>query len=85
MSGHDTPKKRPFRCRVCRCRFREKAHLKQHSRDKHERRPEPSSDLSTEPDWDGECEVCGQSPVVPVTGLCGPCTFGEADTIGGNW
>ena len=35
--------------------------------------------------WDGECEVCGQSPTVRATGLCGPCTWGEADTIGGNW
>jgi hypothetical protein len=39
----------------------------------------------TEPDWDGTCEVCGQSPIVPVTGLCGPCTWGEAETVGGNW
>ena len=40
---------------------------------------------STEPDWSQTCEVCGMSPIVPVTGLCGPCTFGEADTIDGNW
>lgn len=39
----------------------------------------------TDPDWGAECETCGQSPVVPVTGLCGPCTFGEASTINGNW
>lgn len=38
-----------------------------------------------EPDWSRKCSVCGQSPVVPATGLCGPCTFGEADTAGGNW
>lgn len=38
-----------------------------------------------EPDWSGLCEACGQSPIVPLTGLCGPCTFGEADTYGGNW
>ena len=38
-----------------------------------------------EPDWTEQCEVCGSSPVVPVTGMCGPCTFGEADTAGGNW
>lgn len=38
-----------------------------------------------EPDWEGECEVCGASPIIPLTGMCGPCTFGEADTIGGNW
>ncbi len=39
----------------------------------------------TDPDWSGNCEDCNASPVVPVTGLCGPCTFGEADTAGGNW
>ena len=38
-----------------------------------------------EPDWSGKCEVCGQSPTVPETGMCGPCTFGEADTAFGNW
>jgi len=27
-----------------------------------------------EPDWGGECENCGASPTVPLTGLCGPCT-----------
>ena len=42
-----------------------------------------SNDMT--PDWTQECEVCGQTPVVPVTGMCGPCTFGEADTVGGNW
>lgn len=31
------------------------------------------------------CCVCGQKPTVRDTGLCGPCCFGEADTIGGNW
>ncbi|NLA69324.1 MAG: hypothetical protein GX856_13990 [Gammaproteobacteria bacterium] len=39
----------------------------------------------TRPDWTRKCEVCGQTPIVPVTGLCGPCTFGEAETAGGNW
>lgn len=38
-----------------------------------------------EPDWKGKCEVCGASPIVPLTGMCGPCTFGEAETAGGNW
>ncbi|KKK60046.1 hypothetical protein LCGC14_3028280 [marine sediment metagenome] len=38
-----------------------------------------------EPDWEGECENCGATPVVPLTGLCGPCTFGEASTANGNW
>lgn len=39
----------------------------------------------TEPDWNGKCDVCGASPIVPETGMCGPCTFGEAETAGGNW
>lgn len=34
----------------------------------------------------GECEVCGFDTVlVEITGMCGPCTWGEADTINGNW
>jgi hypothetical protein len=39
----------------------------------------------TRPDWTGKCMVCGMSPILPVTSMCGPCTFGEADTIYGNW
>lgn len=38
-----------------------------------------------EPDWETKCMNCGAVPVVPATGMCGPCTFGEAETIGGNW
>ena len=38
-----------------------------------------------EPDWEHACTSCGERPVVPATGLCGACTFGEADTAGGNW
>jgi len=45
--------------------------------------PEEADD--TTPDWDTKCSVCGAVPTVPVTGMCGPCTFGEADTYGGNW
>lgn len=37
------------------------------------------------PDWNKKCETCGQSPVVPLTGMCGPCTFGDASTAGGKW
>lgn len=37
------------------------------------------------PDWEGKCELCEETPTVCCTGLCGPCTFGEADTAGGNW
>jgi hypothetical protein len=35
--------------------------------------------------WEGKCQVCDRSPTVNATGLCGPCTWGEADTAGGNW
>jgi len=35
--------------------------------------------------WSRNCSNCGQTPVVEETGLCGPCTFGEADTADGNW
>jgi hypothetical protein len=36
-------------------------------------------------DWSRNCPNCGQTPVVEETGLCGPCTFGEAETADGNW
>lgn len=45
----------------------------------------PKKDPETDPDWTGSCCNCGSSPVVPLTGMCGPCTFGEAETAGGNW
>lgn len=47
--------------------------------------PVEISEEDNQPDWDGECEVCGASPTHKLTGMCGPCTFGEAETIGGNW
>ena len=40
---------------------------------------------NTAPDWSRKCENCGATPVVPITGMCGPCTFGEAETANGNW
>lgn len=34
----------------------------------------------------GACESCGMETVlVEDVGLCGPCCFGEAETINGNW
>jgi ribosomal protein S14 len=34
----------------------------------------------------GECESCGvETVLVQEVGLCGPCCFGEAETINGNW
>lgn len=46
---------------------------------------EPLDPNSSTPRWDYDCIVCGQTPVLPLTEMCGPCTFGEADTVGGNW
>lgn len=43
------------------------------------------NDPRTKPDWSRGCENCQARPVVPCTGLCGPCTFGEAETANGNW
>lgn len=37
------------------------------------------------PNWKSKCEVCGSKPVVSATGLCGPCTWGESDTMNGAW
>lgn len=42
-------------------------------------------DESFVPDWKAECMVCGAVPTIPATGMCGPCSFGEAETVGGNW
>lgn len=44
-----------------------------------------NTDTDTEPDWTRNCAVCGNTPILPATGMCGPCTFGEADTINGDW
>jgi hypothetical protein len=47
--------------------------------------PQDAHDEKARPDWTRKCETCGQAPIVPLTGMCGPCTFGEAETMGGNW
>ena len=48
-------------------------------------RDDNKTDNSNEPDWTKACFVCGARPVVPATGMCGPCTFGTADAMDGNW
>lgn len=42
-------------------------------------------DKLVKPDWEHGCDNCGATPTVPCVGLCGPCTWGEAETAGGNW
>ena len=55
--------------------------------DEHWFDPSTGKDLCAdmEPDWAGSCDVCGSAPVVPLTGMCGPCSFGEGETASGNW
>lgn len=40
-----------------------------------------------QPDWEHKCKVCelALEPVVPMSGLCGPCHFGTAQALGGDW
>ena len=48
--------------------------------------PEPSSqDHPLDPDYSRACASCGDSPVVRVTGLCGPCSFGGAANAAAVW
>lgn len=72
-----------IKCTDCKRRFATLVDLQNHQRAKH--RKLRHTDPDTTPDWNRECSNCGDSPIVPITGLCGPCTFGEADTAGGNW
>jgi hypothetical protein len=44
-----------------------------------------ANEFNNEPDWAHTCEICGARPIVPSTGLCGPCSFGDVYTAGGNW
>jgi len=37
------------------------------------------------PDWNARCLNCDSTPVVPLTGLCGPCNFGTAAAVNGDW
>jgi hypothetical protein len=53
-------------------------------RDVHEKRDRKKASPFAR-DWTRKCEVCGADPVVNATGLCGPCTWGESETAGGNW
>lgn len=39
----------------------------------------------SEQNWETPCDTCAALPTVENSGLCGPCFFGEADTVGGNW
>ena len=45
--------------------------------------PHDGPDLFT--DYQRPCVVCNAVPTVGTIELCGPCCFGEADTVDGNW
>lgn len=47
-----------------------------------DRPPKKRSASKLDADWSVGCSNCGAIPIVKETGLCGPCTFGEADTTG---
>lgn len=72
--GHSLPK----RCRKCR-----------HARRQMEAavanpKPRAAGNADFEPDWTRHCDNCHATPIVLLSGMCGPCTFGESET-GGNW
>lgn len=82
------------KCPECGRQFKNLQAADQHRRDKHgvgrppseeQHRAAINSDPEMRPDWSRGCENCGAKPIMPLTGMCGPCTTGEADTIGGNW
>ncbi len=54
-------------------------------RQSHQNAPEYSSGPKVEANWNVPCMNCEDTPTVGQTGLCGPCCFGEADTVNGNW
>lgn len=70
-----------IKCPECEKTFKTQESRDQHCQDKHNY----ASEEDSTPDWTTPCENCGEVPIVPCTGMCGPCTFGEADTMGGNW
>lgn len=53
-----------------------------------QKKPEKKKLQKGDADWSSKCVACGATPTV-YTGegndCCGPCTFGESETAGGNW
>jgi hypothetical protein len=47
--------------------------------------PAKENEAAFRKNWTASCSNCEATPTVGDTGLCGPCCFGEAETIGGNW
>jgi len=79
-------------CPECSKQFAGEHAVRQHRWMKHKagvpivsRPKEPADGEAFTANWDRKCCVCGATPTVGTTDLCGPCCFGEADTMGGNW
>lgn len=69
QKGFDQPK----RCSNCRAKKKERSHSKR------------KLDSLDDKEW-GICMSCGfETFLVEDLGLCGPCCWGEAETINGNW
>lgn len=65
----------PKRCKACR---------EKRKREKRELERQDNGMANKDKQW-GKCESCGQEQPLTEVGMCGPCTFGEADTVNGNW
>jgi NMD protein affecting ribosome stability and mRNA decay len=85
-------KTRTRTCPECSKQFDGEHAVRQHRWMKHKAgvpmntRPRPKVDADAFAVTHGRpCCVCGATPTVGSTDLCGPCCFGEAETIGGNW
>lgn len=60
-------------------------HSKVYAFKRQDERKRAATEQDNRPDYGRKCSVCGESPIVPATGMCGVCTFGTADAAGGNW
>ena len=53
--------------------------MKPKAKSKADRKPPKSDILVADEDYGRRCMVCGQTPTIHPTGLCGACCCGEAD------
>lgn len=46
---------------------------------------QPELERDFAPNWQRACCNCAAKPVVPLSGLCGPCHWGTAAAVDGGW
>lgn len=68
-----------YGCRHCHKFFDGPHSLRQHSADKHGKRPK--TEVRFDDSSHRGCMVCGQLPVIPEADLCAVCTFGTAEVF----